>query len=316
MQQIISNLAHVSREPENVLYPLTQHLSPIEVIQSVPDWFFNVQARYLVAAFTPRVGTDLLLTDERWILANLHNAIARLEWMAPTEKLDEFSRIFIAETGLSQPSVMISRNHAPENVTDRWKEVRQWLSENSHLYAIDSLLYKESWSRFDEHCNRFWRIASRGDRRFADRAREVACAHQSDCGVIKLGLGWTFREHCEQSGLVYQVGPTTDSLLHLSNVSGRYLTFDIVFVGGIAADEIAFIDADRGGCLPAKVMCSGKRTRVYVELPRDRQEFSVLVRSPRAIPLCVYNNDWTHSRAPVPFAATSWSIIKEIATCM
>lgn len=312
VQQIISNLAHISREPENLLYPLTQHLSPIEVIQAVPDWFFNTQSRYLVTAFTPRNGADILMADDCWLLANLQNAITRLEWLGTTEKLDDFFKFFVADTGLNQPPLMASRNHAPNREGDQWDEVRDWLYLNSHRYAIDSLLYGEARRRFDEHCNRFWHRASRGDKRFAAFSRDMAVAYASDYGEIKFGSGWSFRELSTQIGPIHQAGPKTDSYLNLANVSGRMLSFKIVFVAGIQADEIAFYEADTGSQLAAHIRIREGETHVYVELPKDQREVSILVRSPRAIPLCVFNGDWAESRSPVPFAASSWSLCNHI----
>jgi hypothetical protein len=311
--QIISNLAHISREPLHPLYLITQRLSPIEVIEAAPIWFFNMQSRYLVTAFTARSGTDLVLDDDRWMLSNLTSAIDRLEWLAPTENLDEFCQIFAAEAGLPLPKVMVSRNKNPDPASDRWVVTRQWLLENAYRYAIDLALYSEADRRFNEHRSRYWDSATLGVKRFTDQSQRALTMHSSDRGTIKLGTGWAFRDFSDDGMPVYQAGPATDSYIELSDTVGRYLTFEIVFVAGITFEEIEFIDAASGSRLPAMLVARHDKRRVFVELPQGPLNLSMLVRSARAIPLCVYDNDWVDSRTPVPFAANRWSIVDVIA---
>lgn len=312
VDQIISHLAHVSREPEHPLYLLTQRLLPIEVMEAAPIWFFNMQARYLVTAFTARDGSDLLLNDNHWMLSNLMSAVDRLEWLAPTDSLDEFSRIFIAETGLKQPSLITSRNKNPIVTDDRWDGVRQWLYENADRYAIDLALYSEAVRRFDDHRLRYWRMCSLGTKRFTDQSRRAFTVHASDKGRIELGAGWTFRDQVEEHRPVYQTGPATDSYLELNEVSGRYLTFEIVFVAGITSEEIEFLDAASGSRLPTLLIALDDSRRLFVELPQGVQKLAILVRTARAIPLFVFNDDWADSQAPVPLAVTAWAISENI----
>jgi hypothetical protein len=312
VDQIISNLAHVAREPMNVLHALTQRMSPIEVIEAVPEWFFNVQARYLVTALTPRSDADRLLPEDRWLLSNLPSAVDRLKWLAPTENLDEFFRIFVAETGLSQPSGMASRNRAPNRSEGKWQEVTQWLHSNAHRYSVDTALYSEAKRRFDEYREGFWRQAADGTKCLTAPAQRAAIVHSSRNGEIKLAGGWTVREQSEQLGSVYQTGPTRDSYINLSDVSGKYLSFKIVFVAGISVDEIDFFDAVSGSQLRRTIVSQDNGMHLLIDLPHDCRQLSILVRAARAIPLCIYNSDWINSRAPVPFAVSSWSICNSV----
>jgi len=306
LDHIISHVSHIAREPANILHTLVNNVSPIDAVKAAPEWFFDFQARYAVAAFTRRRGKDVLKRERHWLTQQLLDTCTRFKWMAPVDKMDAFCPLFFAETGLTQPDALARRNAAPDQ-TERWSDLRDWLQQNPHLFAVDALLYEEAIRRFEAWTKQFWARTRRASAVFSADDESARIASDTSLGRIKLGDGWSLRESSAEKGRVFQTGPKQDAYLELSDVHGTVLEFELIFTAGLSAGEIECFDARSGLALEVSVLSKYERTFARVRLP-SAGNCQLLLRAPRALPLCIFSGDWSESLESVPYAAGNFTI--------
>ncbi len=312
VDQIISNLRHIQREPTNTLHELSLRLPFEDFFGYCAEWFFNVQARYLVAAHNEPTNFERLLPDERWLVKYLHSTCDRINWLAPTEDLDSFYDLFSIELGLSNPSVPEDRNQAPVGASQDIGAVRQWLLRHPELYAVDTLLHNEARRRFD-----IYRQASRtaltpAKARLRQISKDSATLFSSAAGSVQLIDGWIHRDESEDWGTVYHAGPGRDSrLLVKHRASGRHLHFAFLFGAGILPEELLFIDETNGDLLPVALEQQDGITHVHLTLADTQDETAITIRAPRIFPLCKFDERWDDNRTPVLFGAAGWNLTGE-----
>lgn len=307
VSHIVSNVLHIRREPAHILHKAAVNLPFEALLSRCADWFFNVQARYLVTPMIPRRGLDRLEPDERWLTRQLHAAAGRVTWLAPTEALNRFHALFAAEQGLSNEAGQLDRNVAGERQRDEAGQIRRWLLDRPGLYAIDSLLHAEAQRRMAVYSQA--REAPDPGGRFAALARAARLAWRGAAGSVALGPGWRMRLADPDRGAVHHAGPTCDSEVRVVK-AGRELDlcFTVLFVAGMAVEELQAIDCADGAILPIRTVREGAVSRAFVRLPAKPTQMRVLIRAPRIFPVCVFDGDWENSLEPVAYAAAEWRL--------
>lgn len=309
VDQIISNYAHIRREPENILYDLANNVPFSQLIASCPEWFCNVQSRYLVAALRGRSGKNVVETEERWLLSELIPASDLVKWLVPTENLDEFCFYLSIETGLLIDDGGRNLNIANSKGSAEMAGLRSWLLERPHLYALDTILYNEAKRRF-AHYRRELRAKSIATGPLEQYSRDANLLFRDGGGELRAGHGWYPLGDTEGWGLELRAGPQLDSVVHISRGRNhKYLCFDLAFVAGLEPEELEFIALDTGEKIPATIDRSGKNVVLKVSLAGLKRETDLLIRAPRIFPLSKFDRRWTESTTPVSFSTGNWKLV-------
>lgn len=312
VDQIISNLKHIQREPANTLHELSLRLPFEDFFGYCAEWFFNVQARCVVNAFNVPDNIERLAPEERWLVQYLHSTCDRINWLAPTEDLDPFYDLFSIELGLTDPSAPEDRNQAPVGAGQDIGAVRQWLLRHPELYAVDTLLHNEARRRFDMYRQAARMALAPAKARLRQISKDSATLFSSASGSVQLIDGWIHRDNIEGWGTTFHAGPGRDSrLLVKHRASARHLHFAFLFGAGIMPEELLFIDESNGDLLQATLDQQDDVTHFRVDLPDSRSETPITIRAPRIFPLCKFDERWEDNRTPVSFGAAGWHLTGE-----
>lgn len=302
---IMSNVAHILREPRNDLHAVVSKLSLIEAVKSLSGWFSNTQSRYLVNAFTKRTGLNILKREDRWLAEHVFRAADRVRLLGPTTHLHELADLILLEHGVPPSLQRLSLNVAPVTQRNEWADLKDWLLNNKEYYSVDTILYNEANLRYADYKARIHKkIASRMSKDVTEAASKI---YSSPIGEVYLGNGWCQR-HEFSDGVCHYAGPTPDSYIGVDALGATRLEFCIPFLAGVEIHEIQCFDAESGEQIASETSLNNNLFRMKIPLANHSGRNKILLRSPRIYPLCKFNNDWNNSKTPVAFAAADWML--------
>lgn len=310
VEQIVSNYLHVLRDPANEFHQLFTNLPAARAVELSRGVFANFQTRSLVTSFFSFAPSDMLLDEERFLTARLLDAADRLEWLAPTEALDELCILMALQTGHDFTRQRGVVNGGDNGTDPRAADLRELLRERPELYALDLLLHQEARRRLGELRTAVLRSA----RAPAPLSWQPGMIHAAEGESIQALEGWwqPFNEIAGW-GLELRAGPGLASRLRLRRrAASRWLCFDIAFVAGIKPEELRFIDAQRARMLPFRVLGQGKTVSVAIDLSETAAETEIVMRAPRIYPLARFDGCWRGSDILVSLSTGRWRFIPDL----
>lgn len=306
VEQIVSNYLHVLRDAANDYHQQFVNLPVARAVELSRGVFANFQARSLVTSFFSFSAADMLGDDERFLAKHLLEAADRLEWLAPTEALDELCLLMAVQTGHDFARERCVVNTAANRGDPRGAELRELLLTRPELYALDTLLHQEARRRLAA-----LRTAVLGAMRPAGAAgARPGTIHAAKGESIQALEGW-WQPFAEVPGwgLELRAGPDLASRLRLRRRrQTRWLCFDLAFVAWVKPEELLFIDAQRAAFLPFKVLRRGKTITIAVDLTETAAESEIVMRTPRIYPLARLDGRWKGSDILVSLSTGRWRL--------
>lgn len=278
VDQIVSHYRHVRREPLHPLHGPANGLSVRAFFEGYGASFTNHQAAYLVDPFfAPSVG--IYTRPRRLLFERLYAALDRIEWLVPTESIDEFTLLWGLEAGLSVPYASFSRNIAES--TGEADGLREYVRSRQDLYDVDLCLWNEACLRYARYRRRL--LQTKG----ASQARAFA---DGEAGVW-LFDGWHVPERRLDGVVEWWSGPGRVSHVEVAR-DGRFdfLTFEIPCFCGISHKQVVVVDAEDRRLPSAITAGPGAVFEGVVDL--------------RGLP------DVVELRFVVPFTASPWQVTR------
>ena len=233
--QIASSYRHMLRESRNNLHRAAMKLPVNIFFDNYIDYFANSQARYLVEAF----GAPSLIVRARdynkWLLDKLPKALEKIEWLVPTESLDDFCDLWSIESGLEMPY----RDRVNVDISlDDIHPIIDSIERHAGDFSIDSLLWRESQRRHKTYRERV--LASK-DIYVNNAARAYAAG---DSGIW-LRQNWHAPIRHSDRGAEWLAGPRLLSRIDYRRTEHeKELSFTVAVLLGVALDHLHFYTPD------------------------------------------------------------------------
>lgn len=232
--QMVSHYRHARREPGNPLSKLAAVMPPIAFFERFSAEMFNFQARCLVGAMRSPEIADLVRGLDSWLVRHLEESLARVHWLVPSEKLDEFCLLWAFEAGrqLARQELRVNASE-PDGVDIAALE--RWLRGRPERFAADSLLWDAARRRYED-----WREALVGRDRTTGEPSPGALAWDADGVAIWLLRNWHPPVPCDE-GREWGAGPGTFSTIKVRRGTHDALRFDAMSFFGVRWDRLRLL---------------------------------------------------------------------------
>ena len=276
VDQIVSAYGHILREPLNNLHRAAKDLPYDAFFDAFADNFRNFQSQCLIFSLFAKSWEEEMNRSKSELIANLIPAIKRLEWLVPTEAIDEFTVLWEVQTRriISEPSIKL--NIGQPIATD--SSIRDYLKSRPGLYDIDLVL----WNLAREWFSQYREKVLRHDKEFA--VENATCAFVSgDCGIW-LTRGWHPPIVRTDGVAEWWAGPTRISEVRIRRKrQNASLGFEIVCLLGFRVEDIAFTKADGQKVSTHVEAVAPDCIRITVELAHFEYEDRLLIQVPRIL---------------------------------
>jgi len=253
IEQIISTYRHLRREPTHHLHRPASELGFEFFFDTFGDQFLNVQTIYLVRSFYTPTLLELMNDYRLWLMKNMTDAIDRLHWFVPCERINEFITLWSIEEDrlISHPNITV-------NVSDQSKldvtGLRSYLHTRTDLYDLDMLLWNSARAWFERYRERIVTQRASG----APAANATRAFFQDGSGVW-LTKGWHLATIRSDNVIEWWAGPSRFSEIKVKRSEGEtFLEFEVVCVLGFHPNDLVFFLKNCGRRLDKLVGPLGK----------------------------------------------------------
>lgn len=310
VDQIISSYLHVIREPAHLLHALLKAVPFQRALDMVPDWFFNVQARYVTGAFHEWRAVDLLKAPERLLLELLCSATGRIRWMGASETLDSFLTSFCIDATLPARLDLARVNETPHRERDLAPAIREWLQKDPGRYAIDLVLYQEAVRRGEElrvrTIDKVLSLTPIG----SDVLQNSGIVVQEPGRLLRLGRGWMPARSVGGWGIEHRAGPgLLYSLAFRRRPDDLQLVCDVAFTAGVTLDEIRVLNLAKCTVLAHHGTKVGDIQRLTIDMSALDLEGELAIWVPRIFPLSMFSGGFGHDDERVSMSVGHWRFI-------
>lgn len=312
IDHIISNYFHIKRDKNNILNGIICANKFEKVFDQFPSVFFNFQVRYIVGSFYQMAIEDLVVDEARFLSRHLFAALDRIKWLGVTEELEEFVRYFSLSSGLAVRNTSPSKNIASIISKNQKDDMRGWLTESTHLFALDSLIYSEALNRFsklrEEVVSRAFKALHVGSKTSINYQIAFAEPQKS----IVLTDGWYPLNEVPGWGIEFRAGPKTLSLIKYHRTSNDdFLQFDIAFVAGVLVSEFLIFNVNTKCILPISIEDKVSYLTVSIDLSDQGPEGDIAIYVPRAYPLSIFDQNYEENNEICPYSTGRWRYVKK-----
>jgi hypothetical protein len=308
VEQIISTYRHIRREPRNILYRPATLLDHAAFFDGFADHFTNFQSRYLATSFFEPSPGERLRDMSRWILEHVPDALVRLHWLVPTERIDEFSILWSLETNRHVPNVTTNINVSEPNDSSI-SALRAYLRTRHELYDVDMVLWNCANRWFDAYRREIvTRLASPSE----SAPNSTRAYYQNGCGIW-LTNGWHTPMLRSDGVLEWWAGPSPVSRLRfVRGKTERFLRFEVVCVLGFKHSEIVFFGERGANRLPSRLRPLDRGTvEVTLDIGGLAIEDAVMIEVPQVLSgMQISEKDDSSLRRS--FASQNWSLEKQL----
>jgi hypothetical protein len=236
LSQIVSNYLHIRREPENYLHQVARLLSPHEFFRKFGDFLANQQSRYLDAAFFTQ---DIDPEPFRILTRRMYEVLDRIRWVVPTEAIDQFVPLWMADVRRHVPSSAIYVNVAQKD--SDYEDLLDLVRGIPRLYYCDLLLWQAAQQRFAEYREKILRTIVT-----FDGPDNASRAHWEEGNGIWLRSGWYPPQIEAEFGPTWWAGPQQYSeIAYRRAPQHRYLRFSVLAVCGVSHNQIEAVAPDQ-----------------------------------------------------------------------
>jgi hypothetical protein len=302
VEQIISHYRHLLREPRNPLSKLATAMRPTAFLERFGAEMWNFQARCLVGAMRRPEIADHYRGTEFWLLRHLEMSLARLQWLVPSEKIDEFCLLWAIEEGRPLAQQNLRVNASEPDAVDV-PALRSWLREHPERFAVDSLLWNAARRRYEE-----WREALVGVDRVTREPSLGALAWEADGAAVWLLRNWHPPVPREE-GREWSAGPGTFSTVKVRRGERSLLRFDGMAFFGVRWERIRLLrQADLSDVPIKRSMDEGRHIASYeADLGRLGQEETLVLHGAEDVAV-LPANPVALNRPRRGFATRNWRL--------
>jgi hypothetical protein len=302
VERLVSSYKHARREPKHILFDFLNSMSFAKALELMPEEYNNRQARYLVESFCRCTPQDSLKGIERWLCANLHASLERIDWVAPLEDMDHFSDLLAMELGLHCVDSEQQVNQDPAQNLERDGEMKDHVRRRCpQLIALDEIVHQEAVRRFSQYRQKVTAT-------FRAQSNTLGSDHVLVDGErhIRLRSGWYPARFVAGWGLEYRAGPANCSSFEYSRrAADEFIVFDVAFVSGITWDDIRAFDADTHEELElTKEGDNGAKT-FLIRLSNAKRSGAIVIWVPEVWANCIFSKDYS-DLSRVPYSTGNW----------
>ncbi len=233
IDQTISNWRHIRREPRLRLYRAARELSPEKFFDTFAADVIDRQSIYLTSAIVG--GARRARMDHHdALMLDMPQALVKVRWLVPTEKIDEFVELWSFEMKRNVPNRTQNVNIAQTD-SENVAAARAALMARPHLYAFDRLLHLAARRRYDEYRKKVFALVNPWS--YPDNSRR---AWTDGTGGVWLSENW-YDPEVSNGQIAWWSGPERQSEVRFKRDHGeKYLNVYIRVVSGISHDKITF----------------------------------------------------------------------------
>ena len=233
VEQIISHYRHILREPTNPLNQVATRLGAVEFLERFSYHMFNFQARSLISAFRASTAADLLGGDDLWLLRHLEHTVDAIEWLVPTDRIDEFLLLWSMENERPIGHSALQVNTSPKDQVDS-AALRAWLQGRPERFIADSVLWSLALRRYAA-----WRhaltVCHPGT---GEPAAGCLAWSAKDGAAIWLFRDWHAPVHRTDGMLEWWAGPGVFSAIRVRRGHRHRLVFEIATALGVRREHV------------------------------------------------------------------------------
>lgn len=267
VEQIISSYLHIRREPRHILHRPAVNLNPQRFFDTYSDFFTNQQSRYLISAFFD-CGSNAARLD--FLTENLFSALEKIDWIVPTENMEEFLFAWAIENKLMIPGAKVNVNVAPEKALGM--QIRDYLRDQSNLYCVDLVFWNAAKDRFNNYKRKI--VEDQAGGQCADN--DSRAYWDGECGIW-LCDGWHTSQPNSEFNNEWWSGPESRSTVRYKvSYKYKFLKFKIIVVNGIKFDQILVKDIDYCDICVSRSFVNNEYLQIEIpisELPENGQFF-------------------------------------------
>jgi hypothetical protein len=233
IDQTISNWRHIRRESRLRLHRAARELSPEKFFDAFASDVIDRQAIYLTSAIIGGNRRDRLGHFDA-MMQDLPPALARVRWLVPTEKIDEFVDLWSLETKRNVPNRTQNVNIAQSD-SEHVAAARAALTARPHLYAFDRLLHIAAQRRYEEYRRKVFDLVNPWSH--PDDSRR---AWTDGTGGVWLTENW-YDPEVADGPVAWWSGPERQSEVRVKRGRGeKFLNVHVRVVTGISHEKIVF----------------------------------------------------------------------------
>lgn len=269
--QIVSNYLHIKRSNDSPFSRAANQLNAEKFFEIFGDFFTNFQAKWLISAFNVEdiciknnikektIFTENLINYQNQSL-RVFSVLNKIKWIVPTEKIDEFTYLWMIENKKYIYNSEFSRNLADNKA--EYTDLLSLVQSKPNLYSLDLMLWEYSNLYYNDYKKRVFRD-------FIDNKspNSSMVAFSKGNEKICLGDGWCSPEN-NSYGLTWWAGPTKHSEIFFSrNINQKYLEFNIGVICGVNILNINIFDKTQDKKLEFSIFNEGDdQIRVKVDI--------------------------------------------------